>query len=67
MFSLSLFQIHCLPGEVDALCGMKTMTVFPIVVVKSKNPYTVCVIWESGDTTCDATGSGFSYIKSGLT
>lgn len=31
-----------LPGG-GALCGEKTITVFPIVVVKSKNPYTVCV------------------------
>lgn len=44
------------------------MTVLPIVVVKSKNPYTVCVICESGDCTCEATGSGLSYrTKSGLT
>jgi len=47
---------------------MNTMTVSPIVVVKSKNPYTVCVTGESsGDCTRVATGSGFSYTRSGLT
>lgn len=57
-----------LPGVTDALCGMNTITVFPIVVVKSRNPYTVCVICESGETTCDeAMATGFSYAKSGLT
>jgi len=40
-----IFFVNCyLPGEIDALCGIKTITVLPIVVVKSKNPYTVCVI-----------------------
>lgn len=60
--------MYNLPGVTDALCGMNTITVFPIVVVKSKNPYTVCVICESGEITCDeAMATGFSYAKSGLT
>lgn len=57
-----------LPDVTDALCGMNTMTVFPIVVVKSRNPYTVCVICESGEIASDeAMATGFSYAKSGLT
>lgn len=36
---------HKLPGAAAAaLWGENTITVLPIVVVKSKNPYTVCVI-----------------------
>lgn len=39
------------PGG-GALCGEKTITVLPMVVVKSKNPYTVCVTKLDG--TCVA-------------
>lgn len=39
------------PGG-GALCGENTITVLPIVVVKSRNPYTVCVTKLDG--TCVA-------------
>jgi len=46
---------------------MNTITVSPMVVVKSKNPYTVCVTRESGCCGRVAAGSGLSYTGSGLT
>lgn len=42
LWYLSLDESYVL--VVEALCGEKTITVLPMVVVKSKNPYTVCVM-----------------------
>jgi hypothetical protein len=60
-------SVGALPGAAGALWGEKIITVLPMVVVKSRNPYTVCVTRSPPEDEEDAGGALEDWATSGLT